>query len=348
MGLKNAEKCSRNGLTMQPSRWRRPALFTGGAFYSIIKVSAQTTDPDYNTQLRVRGSCSAAMQSVISFALYMADSQIQEKRNGKPRTEEFHHHPVGAARLALPLQVTEAAAATPPAISLLLTPYQPALASGAIFTQHTGTANPFDGVDVGFVGAPSFVDVDADGDMDAFIGEYGGSIRFFENTHCSFRSEAGGALVAGSLFHFGNGESWVTVKVTDVGDPPLTGITASCTPSSHPNAITGLQNGVYWTLTPTLGGERSAVVRCATPFNIDLEFPFKGPDATGKICRYTGSVWGCNQNAFTGTTIQRTGVSDLSDWTVGANLVPTAVEITGFRVKYPQMTQVCTDYAVVK
>jgi len=45
----------------------------------------------------------------------------------------------------------------------------------------TGAANPFDGVDVGIFSAPSFADIDNDGDLDAFVGENDGTINFFEN-----------------------------------------------------------------------------------------------------------------------------------------------------------------------
>ena len=43
-------------------------------------------------------------------------------------------------------------------------------ATSPAFTQLTGTLNPFNGVDVGNYSAPSFADLDADGDLDAFIG----------------------------------------------------------------------------------------------------------------------------------------------------------------------------------
>jgi hypothetical protein len=49
------------------------------------------------------------------------------------------------------------------------------------FTELTGAANPFDGVDVGFNARPSFADLDGDGDLDAIVGSYG-SLRYFENT----------------------------------------------------------------------------------------------------------------------------------------------------------------------
>lgn len=45
---------------------------------------------------------------------------------------------------------------------------------GGVFTELTGAANPFNGVDVGVTSSPSFVDLDNDGDMDAVVGEYDG------------------------------------------------------------------------------------------------------------------------------------------------------------------------------
>jgi len=44
------------------------------------------------------------------------------------------------------------------------------------------SANPFGLTDVCRFSAPAFADVDGDGDLDAFIGEYGGSTFYFENT----------------------------------------------------------------------------------------------------------------------------------------------------------------------
>uniref|UniRef100_A0A8J6ZVS4 Cadherin-like domain-containing protein n=1 Tax=Desmonostoc muscorum LEGE 12446 TaxID=1828758 RepID=A0A8J6ZVS4_DESMC len=61
-----------------------------------------------------------------------------------------------------------------------------------LFYRNTGTAaaatftleatNPFGLTDVGFFASPTFADIDADGDLDAFVGNLDGTTLFFENT----------------------------------------------------------------------------------------------------------------------------------------------------------------------
>ncbi|MEG4217753.1 FG-GAP-like repeat-containing protein [Microcoleus sp. Pol14C6] len=53
--------------------------------------------------------------------------------------------------------------------------------NGGTFTQLTGTANPFNGVSVGFNAVPTLADIDSDGDLDAFVGAYDGGIRYYQN-----------------------------------------------------------------------------------------------------------------------------------------------------------------------
>ena len=55
-------------------------------------------------------------------------------------------------------------------------------ASAPVFTQRTGASNPLNGIDVGYYAIPTFVDIDGDGDLDAFIGTDNGSILYYKNT----------------------------------------------------------------------------------------------------------------------------------------------------------------------
>ena len=51
-----------------------------------------------------------------------------------------------------------------------------------VFTLQTGFTNPFDGINIGDRSYPAFIDIDNDGDCDAFIGQKNGSIHYFKNT----------------------------------------------------------------------------------------------------------------------------------------------------------------------
>lgn len=55
-------------------------------------------------------------------------------------------------------------------------------ASVPAFTVQAGASNPFNGVDIGSNAAPAFVDLNLDGDADAFIGAGDGTIRYYSNT----------------------------------------------------------------------------------------------------------------------------------------------------------------------
>lgn len=61
------------------------------------------------------------------------------------------------------------------------------------FTELTGAANPFDAVDVTYLSAPAFVDLDGDGDMDAVVGSYNGTLSVFENNGAGVFTELTGA-----------------------------------------------------------------------------------------------------------------------------------------------------------
>nr|WP_228025760.1 VCBS repeat-containing protein [Synechocystis salina] len=54
-----------------------------------------------------------------------------------------------------------------------------------VYTEQTGTANPFDGIDIGSYSAPTLADIDGDGDLDAIIGELNGTLKYYQNTGSS-------------------------------------------------------------------------------------------------------------------------------------------------------------------
>ncbi len=50
-----------------------------------------------------------------------------------------------------------------------------------LFVALSGAGNPFDGVDVGVNASPAFADIDADGDLDTFVGKAAGTVDYFQN-----------------------------------------------------------------------------------------------------------------------------------------------------------------------
>ncbi len=91
--------------------------------------------------------------------------------------------------------------------------------NGGVFTQLTGGANPFDGFD-NKLSSPAFADIDGDGDMDAVVGNYDGTISVLQNTANVFTLLAGGANPLNGI-DVGFGAAPVFVDVDQDGDLDL-------------------------------------------------------------------------------------------------------------------------------
>ncbi|QLE45103.1 hypothetical protein FD723_32675 (plasmid) [Nostoc sp. C052] len=55
-------------------------------------------------------------------------------------------------------------------------------ATTPVYVEQTGTANPFNSISVGSRSAPTFADIDGDGDLDVVVGESNGTLKYYKNT----------------------------------------------------------------------------------------------------------------------------------------------------------------------
>jgi len=218
------------------------------------------------------------------------------------------------------------------AAGLLLGQARPVLAANPTFTERTGAANPFNGVNVGADSAPSFVDVDGDGDMDAFIGESDGNIGYYENTgtpQVPTFTERTGAANPFNCVNVGADSTPTFVDVDGDGDM---------------DAFIGEKDGVinYYentgsTTNPTFTERTGA----ANPFNgvrvgVDSTPTFVDVDGDGDMDAFIGAKYGfINYYENTGASLaptftERTGAANpLNGVNVGDGSAPTFVDVDG-------------------
>ncbi|WP_205758168.1 FG-GAP repeat domain-containing protein, partial [Macromonas bipunctata] len=186
------------------------------------------------------------------------------------------------------------------------------------------STNPWGLSDVGFIASPTFVDIDADGDLDAFVGDYDGNTQFFRNTG----NASSAAFAAATSNPFG---------LTDVGSFSLPTF-ADIDADGDLDAFIGVNNGNTLFFRNT-GNASSAAFAAATsnPFGLTDVGSFSSPtladiDADGDLDAFIGENIGntlffrntgnASSAAFAAVSTNPWGLSD-----VGFIASPTFVDI---------------------
>lgn len=105
--------------------------------------------------------------------------------------------------------------------------------------------------------------------------------------------------------------------------------------TDHPNATgspgnNGTATGRYWLIR---GLQSDKLTDASSDFVVTLTLPHDSlPNP--EVCKYPGGLggagWDCDSTLSTATTVTRSGISSFSDWAVGSNVEPTAVNLVSF------------------
>jgi hypothetical protein len=134
-------------------------------------------------------------------------------------------------------------------------------------------------------------------------------------------------MICSAPYDFG-AQSGVSIAITTAGN--LACLYVDEIGINHPNATAGIQTGRYWLIRALQSDKQND----ASGFTVNLTLPTNfTADENDKVCRYTGSGWDCAADSHTGNSVTRNNVTQLSEWAVGNNVGPTAVQLDSFSAR---------------
>ena len=110
-------------------------------------------------------------------------------------------------------------------------------ATAPAFTQQTGAANPFNGIDVGYRAKPTLADLDGDGDFDAVVGNYYGP--YFGDDNLAYFLNTGSATAPAFAYQPGAASPFDGIDVGSDSAPTL----ADLDGDGDLDAVVGLNYG---------------------------------------------------------------------------------------------------------